>query len=293
MSTLLWETLRTWKNLGAFVSPHSPMQPAAPGCWAMTGDISLTHTPVDERRAQKMCISEWQKRYSVKERRHNRYRRGGDWSGLGWPCSMEVLVISDECTYGYRQPCSPVSLMAWSEVSICQGLRAYFTGTGWRSREKAEKRRENHSFNPSCPFGGRENLTWLTWTHLASLANRKCPLQLFFLFSLWRRGCPCILCNGQMLPTMFPFDFWPENKNWHYKCPMISSKLAWHSIAGPGGFLFVLCKRLCSCCPVPGLAIRMYWAFSRECGVLKRQSGRLERESWSPACVFKYLCSLS
>lgn len=114
----------------------------------------------------------------------------------------------------------------------------------------------------------------------------------------WRgRGCPCLYCNGQMFPSMFTFDFWPENKNWHYKCPMISSKLAWHSIAGPGGFLFVLCKWLCSCCCVLRLAIRMYWPFSRECGVLKRQRGRLEREreraKRGPGCVFEYLCSLS
>lgn len=142
------------------------------------------------------------------------------------------------------------------------GLRASFAGQ--RKMERVEERREKTSFfffHPSCPFSGRENLTWLTWTHLASLANRKCPLQLFFGGG---GGCSCLHCNGQMLPTMFAFDFWPENKNWHYKCPMKSSKLAWHSSAGPGGFLFVLCKWLCSCCRVPRLAIRMYWPFSLE-----------------------------
>lgn len=41
-----------------------------------------------------------------------------------------------------------------------------------------------------------------------------------------------------------------------------------------------------------GLAIRMYWPFSGECGVLKRQRERLERER-GPGCVFEYLCSLS
>ena len=142
-------------------------------------------------------------------------------------------------------------------------------------REAVEEKGENVAFHPSCPLRGGENLTWLTWTHLASLANRKCPLQLFFGRG---RGCSCLQCNGQMLLTMFAFDFWPENKNWHYKCPMISSKLAWHSIAGLGGFLFVLCKWLCSCCCIRRPAIRTHWPFSGEHGILKRQGFRLGRE---------------
>lgn len=126
---------------------------------------------------------------------------------------MKVLVISHECTYGYHQPCSSVSLTGtWSEVSVClsvMDLRASLIGRVQRKGEMVEERRENVSFHPSCPFTGGENLTWLTWTHLASLANRKCPLQLFFSRG---GGCSCLRCNGQMLPIVFAFDFWPEKQ---------------------------------------------------------------------------------
>lgn len=144
--------------------------------------------------------------------------------------------------------------------------------------DKWEAREERESFHPCCPFKGRENLPWLTWTHLASLANRKCPLQLFFFSG--GGGLPLFHAKGQMLHTIFTSDFWPENKNWHYKCPMILSNLPWHSMAGPGGSLFVLFKWLYSCCCVLRLTIRTYWPFFQECRALKRQKGRLQRENW-------------
>lgn len=176
MSTLLWETLRKWKILGAFVSPRSPVQPAAPGCWAVTGGISLTRA--DERMARKTCISERQKRYSVRENRHNRYGQGGDWSERGWLCSMRVLVISHECTYGYHQLCLSVSLTATgSEVSVCHEAKSFSHEDEGRLEERTEI---PFFFHPQLSIQTeRENLTWLTWAHLASLANRKCPLQLF------------------------------------------------------------------------------------------------------------------
>lgn len=193
------------------------------------------------------------------------------------------LVILYECTCGDHQE------------SVClSGPKSFSHQLMREQREALEKRKENPSFWPSCPFRGRENLTWLTWTHLASLANRKCAPQLFFVGG---GSVPAQTVMDKCYRPCLPLIFDLKTKNWHYKCPVISSKLAWHSIAGPKGFLFVLCKWFCSCCCVPRLAIRTYWPFSQECGILKRHRERLERKreraKRGPGCVFEYLCSLS
>lgn len=207
---------------------------------------------------------------------------------------MEILVISDECTYGYHRQCSSVSLTGkWSEVYVCHGAKSF--SHEHRIEKRTVEKRGEKSFFPLQLSIQRERKFDMVDLNTFSIISKQevSPAAVFW----WGWGCSCLHCNGQMLPTMFSFDFWPENKNWHYKCPMISSKLAWHSIAGPRGFLFVLCKWLCSCCCVPRLAIRTYWPFSRECGLLKRQKERLEREregtKRGPGCVFEYLCSLS
>lgn len=211
-----------------------------------------------------------------------------DWSGLGWLCSVDDLVISDECTYGYRQPCACV-LLTWTGLSVIDP-GASLTGWGMKKGGHGGEQRK-YFFPPQLSIQRQRKFDMVDLDTFSIISKQEVSPAAVF----WQgRGCSC---NGQMLPIMFAFDFWPENKNWHYKCPMISSKLAWHSIAGPEGFLFVLCKWFCSCCCVLGLAIRTYWPFSGECGVLKRQWGRLERE-WErakrgPGCVLEYLCSLS
>lgn len=141
-------------------------------------------------------------------------------------------------------------------------LRAFLTGRGYR------KKGRKCSFPPQLSIQRGRKFDMVDLNTFSIISKQEVSPAAVF----WQgRGCSCPQCNGQMLPTMFAFDFWPENKNWHYKCPMMSSKLAWHSIVGPGGFLFVLCKWLRSCCCVLRLAIRTYWPFSWECGVLKRQ----------------------
>lgn len=200
-----------------------------------------------------------------------------------------VRVATDQCSAGFV----PWKHL-WSQMNapMVSPARATLTGgdviwgacQSWpesfshqkRTEEKQEAIEERKFFHPSCPFKERENLPWLTWTHLASLANRKRPLQLFFQ---WRMGLAPFHGKGQMLHTIFTSDFWPENKNWHCKCPMILSNLPWHSMAGPGGTLFVLFKWLYSCCCVPRLNIRTYWPFFQECRALKRQRGRLQRKN--------------
>lgn len=187
-----------------------------------------------------------------------------------------MYLWSHECTYGYHQLCSSVSL-TWtgSEASVCHGPKSFFHWLGI-VKTGGSGGEERKSFLPSQLSIQRERKFDMVDLNTFSIISKQevSPAAVF-----WQgRGCSCPHSNGQMLPTMFAFDFWPENKNWHYKCPMISSKLAWHSIAGPEGFLFVLCKWFCSCCCVLRLAIRTYWPFSRECGVLKRQRERPERE---------------
>lgn len=119
-------------------------------------------------------------------------------------------------------------------------------------------------FHPSCPFRGRENLTWSTWAHLVSLANRKCPLQLFFGRgggggggSMTHHACLWFLTwktKIDITNVLWYLSNWPG-------IPLLGP---------PGGFfLFVLSKWLCSCCHVPRLAIRTYWPFSQECTALK------------------------
>lgn len=114
------------------------------------------------------------------------------------------------------------------------------------------------------------------------------------VFSVEEGGLPLFHAKGQMLHTIFASDFWPENKNWHYKCPIILSNLPWHSMTGLGGSLFVLFKWLYSCCCVLRLTIRTYWPFFQECRALKRQRGDYkERTKRGPSFVFEYLCSLT
>lgn len=191
---------------------------------------------------------------------------------------MEVLVITHECTYGYHQLCSSVSLTAtWYEVSVCHGPESF---SQWQRVEKrrgrGEEKEKKHFFPPQLSIQRGRKFDMVDLNTFSIISKQEVSPAAVF----WQeRGCSCLQCTGQMLPSMFAFDFWPENKNWHYKCPMISSKLAWHSIVSPGGFLFVLCKWLCSCCCVLRLTIRTHWPFSWECRVLKRQRERgLERK---------------
>lgn len=204
-------------------------------------------------------------------------------------------MISDEYTYGYHQLCFCVSL-TWtgSKVSVCHGPKSVSHWLRIVKKEGSGGEQRKSFFPPQLSIQRQRKFDMVDLDTFSIISKQEVSPAAVF----WQgRESSCLHCNGQMLPIMFAFDFWPENKNWHYKCPMISSKLAWHSIAGPKGFLFVLCKWFCSCCCVLGLAIRTYWPFSRECGVLKRQWGRLERE-WErakrgPGFVFEYLCSLS
>lgn len=193
-STLLWTTLRKWKILRVFVCPHSPMQPAAPGCWAMTGHISLTHTHIDERTAQKMCRGT----NSVQKERTDTTGLIGAWLALfrWWPCDLRWMHL--------WLPSAVRLCLTDVDRFVCHWPRSFSHWLGNEKKEDMEESRENISFHPSCPFRGRENLTWLTWTHLASLANRKCPLQLFFGRGGGVPACTVMdKCYRSCLPLIF------------------------------------------------------------------------------------------
>lgn len=74
------------------------VQPAAPGCWTVTGDISLTHTPPDERSAEDLCISE----RLLSKREETQQVDDGWWLIRAWralfhssPCDLRWMVSTD------------------------------------------------------------------------------------------------------------------------------------------------------------------------------------------------------
>lgn len=141
--------------------------------WVLSNDRSCVF---------EFSIREQQKWSSVKKSSHN--RSGGVATDRGLAGFVPWKHLWSQMNAPMVSP-ARASLTGGDVIwGACQSWPESFSHQK-RTGEKREAVEERKSFHSSCPFKGRENLPWLTRTHLASLANRKCPLQLFFQ---WRRG---------------------------------------------------------------------------------------------------------
>lgn len=146
--------------------------------------------------------------------------------------------------YLWSQMNAPMVTISYAPVSHWQrhdlkclsvmGLRASLTGRGQRKGETVEERRENLSFHPSCPFRGLRKFDMVDLNTFSIISKQEVSPAAVFQPG---RGCSCPHCDGQMLPTMFAFDFWPEKQKLtlQMSCDIFQIGLTFHS--WPRGFL--------------------------------------------------------
>lgn len=213
------------------------------------------------------------------------------WKYLWSPMNAPMFTISD------------VPLSHWQghdlEYLSFMAIRASHTGSRWRRRETVVERRKKKSLFPSqLSFQWERKFDMLDLNTFSIIRKQEVSPAAVFWWRVWGvdvGSLPLLLWTNVNHHVRLWFLTWKQKLTLQMSCDVFQIGLIFHS--RPRGLLLVLCKWLRPCCFVQRLAIRMYWPFFWECGVFKRQRGRLEREreraKRGPGCVFEYLCSLS
>lgn len=163
-------------------------------------------------------------------------------------------MILDERTYGYHQPKCPL----WPKS---------FPDQHWIEEKESHWRKGEKIFPSQLSVQKERTFDMVDLNTFSIISKQEVSPAAVFLFG-GGGGDPASTVMDKCCTIFFPLIFWPESKNWHYKCPMISSKLPWHSETPAPGVSCLSSVSGCALVVVSQglLTIRVHWPFCQECG---------------------------